>query len=103
MISSGARHGIFRTGKIGIFNRSYYEEVLIARVHPEILKAELIPEDLLDKKRYGRTLPFDRGSGKAPSPKRHRIIKFFLHLSKEEQRERFSTVWRNRISIGSSP
>jgi len=77
-------------GKIGIFNRSYYEEVLIARVHPEILKAELIPEDLLDKKtvweeRYRSIVDLEKHLHRNGT----RIIKFFLHLSKEEQRERF--------------
>jgi len=77
-------------GRIGIFNRSYYEEVLIARVHPEILRSEGLPDALLDEKtvwhdRYRsiRNLEkhlFDNGT---------RIIKFFLHLSKEEQRKRF--------------
>ena len=77
-------------GRIGIFNRSYYEEVLITRVHPEILAGEAIPE-----------LPPDRSKiwhhryRSINNLERHlhtngtRIIKFFLHLSKEEQRKRF--------------
>jgi PPK2 family polyphosphate:nucleotide phosphotransferase len=77
-------------GQIGIFNRSYYEEVLIARVHPEILDSEGLPDALLDEKqvwhdRYRSILDFERhlyGNGT-------RIIKFYLHLSKEEQRRRF--------------
>ena len=77
-------------GQIGIFNRSYYEEVLIARVHPEILKAEQMPRDLLDPKtiwqeRY-RSI---RDLEKHLYYNGTRIIKFFLHLSKEEQRRRF--------------
>jgi PPK2 family polyphosphate:nucleotide phosphotransferase len=77
-------------GKIGIFNRSYYEEVLIARVHPEILEAEKIPEDLLDKKdlweeRYHSIRELEKHLHRNGT----RIIKFFLHLSKEEQRKRF--------------
>ena len=77
-------------GKIGIFNRSYYEEVLIARVHPEILKAELIPEDLIDPKtvweqRYRSITELENHLHRNGT----RIIKFFLHLSKEEQRKRF--------------
>lgn len=77
-------------GMIGIFNRSYYEEVLIARVHPEIIQAEQIPEDLLDSKtiwedRY-RSI---RGLEKHLYCNGTRVIKFFLHLSKEEQRRRF--------------
>lgn len=77
-------------GMIGIFNRSYYEEVLIARVHPEILQAEQIPEDLLRPKtiweeRY-RSI---RDLEKHLYYNGTRVIKFFLHLSKEEQRQRF--------------
>ena len=77
-------------GRIGIFNRSYYEEVLIVRVHPEILRSEAIPDTPHhDKKvwydRYRSIVDLERhldGNGT-------RIIKFFLHLSKEEQRKRF--------------
>jgi PPK2 family polyphosphate:nucleotide phosphotransferase len=77
-------------GKIGIFNRSYYEEVLIARVHPEILQAEQIPEDLLGRKnlwegRYRSIVDLENHLHRNGT----RIIKFFLHLSKEEQRKRF--------------
>jgi len=77
-------------GRIGIFNRSYYEEVLIVRVHPEILRSEGIPDaPHADKavwhNRYRSIVDMERhlyGNGT-------RIIKFFLHLSKEEQRRRF--------------
>jgi PPK2 family polyphosphate:nucleotide phosphotransferase len=77
-------------GRIGIFNRSYYEEVLIVRVHPEILRGEQIPEELLDggdvwKKRYRSILDFERHLHRNGT----RVVKFFLHLSKEEQRQRF--------------
>ena len=76
-------------GRIGIFNRSYYEEVLIARVHPEILRGEGIPNTPHGKAiwhdRYRSIVDLERhlsGNGT-------RIIKFYLHLSKEEQRKRF--------------
>jgi len=77
-------------GRIGIFNRSYYEEVLIARVHPEILLGEGIPEATHDEK----TVWHDRYRSIANLEKHlrtngTRIIKFFLHLSEEEQRKRF--------------
>jgi PPK2 family polyphosphate:nucleotide phosphotransferase len=77
-------------GRIGIFNRSYYEEVLIAKVHPEILRAENIPEKLLDGKKIweGRYRSI-RDMEKHLHRNGTRIIKFFLHLSKEEQRKRF--------------
>jgi len=77
-------------GKIGIFNRSYYEEVLIARVHPEVLQAQHIPPELVDKDKIWK--------GRFQSIKDleshlHRngtiILKFYLHISKEEQRKRF--------------
>jgi PPK2 family polyphosphate:nucleotide phosphotransferase len=77
-------------GRIGIFNRSYYEEVLIARVHPQILRAEGLPGKLLDEKtiwhdRYRSIVDLERHLDRNGT----RIVKFFLHLSKEEQRKRF--------------
>jgi PPK2 family polyphosphate:nucleotide phosphotransferase len=77
-------------GRIGIFNRSYYEEVLIARVHPEILRAEGLPDTSADKNtvwhdRYRSIVDMERHLDRNGT----RIIKFFLHLSKEEQRKRF--------------
>ena len=77
-------------GRIGIFNRSYYEEVLIARVHPEILRAEEIPDELLDEKNIWKER-FQSINNLEDHLHRNgtRIIKFFLHLSKEEQRKRF--------------
>ena len=77
-------------GRIGIFNRSYYEEVLVVRVHPEIVRRQGLPEELRDdktiwKERYRSITNLERhlaGNGT-------RIIKFFLHLSKDEQRKRF--------------
>ena len=77
-------------GRIGIFNRSYYEEVLIVRVHPEILRSEAIPgTPHHDKKvwhdRYRSIVDLE----KHLCANGTRIIKFYLHLSKEEQRKRF--------------
>jgi PPK2 family polyphosphate:nucleotide phosphotransferase len=77
-------------GRIGIFNRSYYEEVLVVRVHRDIVRGE----GLLDAPDHDRTLWHDRYRS-IVDLERHlyvngtRIIKFFLHLSKEEQRKRF--------------
>jgi PPK2 family polyphosphate:nucleotide phosphotransferase len=77
-------------GRIGIFNRSYFEEVLIVRVHPEILRGEGLPDVAHDNK----TLWHDRYRS-IKNLERHlhangtRIVKFFLHLSQEEQRKRF--------------
>ena len=77
-------------GRIGIFNRSYYEEVLIVRVHPEILLSEGIPDAPYDDKtvwhgRYRSIVNLERHLHTNGT----RIIKFFLHLSEEEQRKRF--------------
>jgi PPK2 family polyphosphate:nucleotide phosphotransferase len=77
-------------GRIGIFNRSYYEEVLIVRVHREILQGEGIPDTPHhDKKvwrdRYRSIVDLERHLHANGT----RIVKFFLHLSKEEQRKRF--------------
>ena len=77
-------------GRIGIFNRSYYEEVLVVRVHPEILRAQGLPDDLLDEKtiwkeRYRSIVDLEEHLHRNGT----RIIKFFLHLSKDEQRKRF--------------
>jgi len=77
-------------GRIGIFNRSYYEEVLILRVHPEILRSQGLPaENLADaniwQHRYRSILDLEKHLHRNGT----RIVKFFLHLSKEEQRKRF--------------
>lgn len=76
-------------GKIGIFNRSYYEEVLVVRVHPELLQVEKLPDsaDLkkLWKQRYRQINDFERTLVENGI----RILKFFLHLSKDEQKRRF--------------
>ena len=77
-------------GRIGIFNRSYYEEVLIARVHAKILAAENLPDDTLDdgglwKHRYRSINDLEKHLDRNGT----RIVKFFLHLSKQEQARRF--------------
>jgi PPK2 family polyphosphate:nucleotide phosphotransferase len=77
-------------GRIGIFNRSYYEEVLVVRVHPEILRGQGLPDELLDEKsiwkeRHHSIVDLENHLYRNST----RIIKFFLHLSKGEQRKRF--------------
>ena len=77
-------------GRIGIFNRSYYEEVLVVRVHPEILRGQGLPDGLLNgksiwKERYRSIVDLESHLYRNGT----RIIKFFLHLSKGEQRKRF--------------
>lgn len=77
-------------GRIGIFNRSYYEEVLIVRVHPELLRSEDLPGDGHDEKtvwkdRYRSIVQLEDHLTRNGT----RIIKFFLHMSRDEQRKRF--------------
>ena len=77
-------------GRIGIFNRSYYEEVLIARVHPEILRSECVLSYVDDNKKTWRNrFRSITNLERHLSANGTRIIKFFLHLSQEEQRIRF--------------
>lgn len=76
-------------GRIGVFNRSYYEEVLIARVHPELLAAQRLPDAKPTRgfweRRYQDINNFEQHLTRSGT----RIVKFFLHLSKDEQRQRF--------------
>lgn len=77
-------------GQIGVFNRSYYEEVLIVRVHPEILKGQGLPDSVLDeetvwKERFRSITDLENHLHRNGT----KIIKFFLHLSKDEQKKRF--------------
>src|SRR5271156_4045206 len=77
-------------GRIGIFNRSYYEEVLVVRVHPEMLRSQGLPEELRDEKtvweeRYRSIVDMEKHLYRNGT----RIVKMFLHVSEEEQRKRF--------------
>ena len=77
-------------GRIGIFNRSYYEEVLVVRVHPSLLRSQHLPDALRDaktmwKERYRSIVDMEAHLHRNGT----RIIKLFLHLSKDEQRKRF--------------
>ena len=77
-------------GRIGVFNRSYYEEVLVVRVHPEILRSQAIPDALLDeaaiwKQRYASIRDLEAHLHRNGT----KIVKFFLHITREEQRKRF--------------
>jgi len=77
-------------GRIGIFNRSYYEEVLVVRVHPEILRSEGLPGELGDRKnfweeRYRSIVDLEEHLHRNGT----RTVKVFLHISPEEQRKRF--------------
>jgi PPK2 family polyphosphate:nucleotide phosphotransferase len=76
-------------GRIGIFNRSYYEDVLVVRVHPELLERQNIPRTLVGKhiweERFQDIRAFERHLARSGTL----VLKFFLHVSKEEQRRRF--------------
>jgi PPK2 family polyphosphate:nucleotide phosphotransferase len=76
-------------GRIGVFNRSYYEEVLVVRVHSELLERQRLPPELVDgdlwRKRYQDIKAYERHLARSGTV----IRKFFLHVSKEEQRRRF--------------
>lgn len=76
-------------GRIGVFNRSYYEEVLVVKVHPEFLQGQNLPQGFLDKKniwsqRYRSINEFEQHMWQNGT----RVVKFYLHLSKEEQAKR---------------
>ena len=76
-------------GRIGIFNRSYYEEVLVVRVHPEILKGERIPEELVGKDIWENRFDDIKNFEKYLSNNGIVVRKFFLNVSKGEQKRRF--------------
>jgi PPK2 family polyphosphate:nucleotide phosphotransferase len=75
-------------GRIGIFNRSYYEEVLVVRVHPGILAKQRIPEKFLGDDIWDQRLKAIRHNEKFLARQGVRIIKFFLHVGKDEQKKR---------------
>ena len=76
-------------GRIGIFNRSYYEEVLVARVHPEILAKQSLPEPLKDKNIWRRRFEEINNFEKYLVNNGTVVLKFFLNVSKKEQKRRF--------------
>lgn len=77
-------------GRIGVFNRSYYEEVLVVRVHPEFLRGQRIPRDSFDVEHlWPERYESIRDHEKHLARNGMVILKFWLHVSKEEQRERF--------------
>ncbi|MBY0382029.1 MAG: polyphosphate kinase 2 family protein [Xanthobacteraceae bacterium] len=76
-------------GRIGIFNRSYYEELLVVRVHPEILAQEKIPQRLVTKNIWRERFEDVSNIERYLTRNGTVVLKFFLHVSKEEQRKRF--------------
>jgi PPK2 family polyphosphate:nucleotide phosphotransferase len=76
-------------GRIGIFNRSHYEDVLVARVHPEVLARQRLPEPLTGKDIWDERFKSIRAFERHLACNGTLVLKFFLHISKEEQRRRF--------------
>jgi PPK2 family polyphosphate:nucleotide phosphotransferase len=76
-------------GRIGIFNRSYYEEVLVLRVHPEILGKEKLPQSSIDKRIWDERLADIANFEDYLTRQGTIILKFFLHVSRKEQKKRF--------------
>jgi len=76
-------------GRIGIFNRSYYEEVLVVRVHPELLKAQRIPLSLITKDIWKERFEDIRAFERYMTRNGVLILKFFLNVSRKEQKRRF--------------
>lgn len=76
-------------GRIGIFNRSYYEETLVVRVHPELLHKQTLPKELVGKKIWNKRFKDIRNYERYLSNNGTVVRKFFLHVSKEEQKKRF--------------
>jgi PPK2 family polyphosphate:nucleotide phosphotransferase len=76
-------------GKIGIFNRSHYEETLVVRVHPELLRKQRLPPESIGKKIWDKRLKAIAGFEHFLADQGTLVLKFFLHVSKEEQKRRF--------------
>jgi PPK2 family polyphosphate:nucleotide phosphotransferase len=76
-------------GRIGIFNRSYYEEVLVVRVHPDILERQRLPPSLVTRRIWKERCEDINAFERYLARNGTLILKFFLHMSKEEQRRRF--------------
>jgi PPK2 family polyphosphate:nucleotide phosphotransferase len=84
-----AHKAIPQRGTIGIFNRSYYEEVLVVRVHPKLLEPRQIPKQLVGKDFWEQRYEDINNFEKYLTRNGVVILKFFLHLSKSEQKKRF--------------
>jgi len=76
-------------GRIGIFNRSYYEDVLVVRVHPELLEKTKLPESLVTKNIWEERFEDINGFERYLARNGYVVLKFFLHVSRDEQKRRF--------------
>ena len=89
MITCGCSKPLPERGRIGIFNRSYYEEVLVLRVHPELLEAERLPQAVRGKGIWKRRFEDINNFEKYVTGNGIVVLKFFLNVSKAEQKRRF--------------
>ena len=89
-------------GRIGIFNRSYYEETLVVRVHPEFLEKQKLPPELVTKDIWEERFQDIRSFERYLTRNGVAVRKFFLHVSNEEQKSASSSASRNRRKTGSS-
>ena len=90
MTTCGVTHAVLpERGRIGIFNRSYYEEVLVVRVHEDILARQKLPPNLVTKRIWDQRLADIAGFEDYLSRNGTRVLKFFLHVSRKEQKRRF--------------
>jgi PPK2 family polyphosphate:nucleotide phosphotransferase len=76
-------------GRIGIFNRSYYEEVLVVRVHPQILEKQKLPKAVVTKRIWDERFEDIRSFERYLSRQGYIVLKFFLHVSNKAQKDRF--------------
>ncbi len=84
-----ANRALPQRGHIGVFNRSHYEEVLVVRVHPELLERQHLPTELLGKRLWDQRLEAIATFERYLTRQGTVVLKFFLNLSKQEQRRRF--------------
>ena len=83
-------------GHIGIFNRSYYEEVLVVRVHPQLLESQKLPKSLVTKHIWQQRFEDINNFERYVTRNGIAVVKFFLHLSRKEQKRRFMERLDNR-------
>ena len=84
-----ANRALPERGHIGIFNRSHYEEVLVVRVHPELLERQHLPQELMGKRLWDQRLEAITGFERYLTRQGMVVLKFFLNVSKQEQKRRF--------------
>ena len=89
-------------GRIGIFNRSHYEEVLVVRVHPELLEHQHLPKQVIGKRLWEQRLEAIAAFERYVTRQGFVVLKFFLHVSRQEQKRRFLERLDRRTRTGNS-